>query len=438
VRATQTGDGLLGVAHTSTPIFVLRRNHDIFQHGTLAVARTAGRLGIPVYGVYENRLEPAGLSRYNRGRLSVSQVGQDDRLMEALTAVGKRLGPTVLIPVDDASAVFVGDNADALRGRFLFPEQPTDVYRRLSSKREMHDLCLELGIPTPASSFPQDEAQLRELAGDAGLPVVLKQIDGWLPSTDPSAPSVLIAGSPQELIEGYRRMESPEGPNVMLQEYIPGGSDTIWIFNGYFDGSSQCLVGFTGRKLRQRGPHTGPATLGECVTNEVVAEATHRLAGAVGYRGLIDIGFRYDRRDGQYKLLDVNPRLGSSFRLFVGDNGMDVVRALYLDMTGQAVPPSSTRNGRKWIVEPYDMVSALQLGREGSLRFSDWLRSFRGVREAAWLTRDDPLPFLAMALGMIPAGLPRLRAAPVGLKGRRNAHATGERLQESDSAEPVR
>ena len=438
MKATQRGDGLPRVTDTSTPVFVLRRNHDVFQHGTLAVARSAGRLGIPVYGVYENRLEPAGLSRYNRGRLSVSQVAQDDGLLEALTAVGKQLGPTVLIPVDDESAVFVGDNADALRGRFLFPEQPTDVYRRLSSKREMYELCLELGIPTPASRFPQDEAELRELTGGAGLPVVLKQIDGWLPSTDPSAPSVLIAGSQQELVEGYRRMESPGRPNVMLQEYIPGGSDTIWIFNGYFDESSRSLVGFTGRKLRQRGPHTGPATLGECVTNEAVAEATHRLAEAVGYQGIIDIGFRYDRRDGHYKLLDVNPRLGSSFRLFVGANGMDVVRALYLDMTGQTVPASSTQDGRKWIVEPYDMVSALQLGREGSLRFSDWLRSFRGVREAAWLTRDDPLPFLAMALGMIPAGLPRLRAVPVGVKGRRNSHGTGEGLHQPGPAERVR
>jgi D-aspartate ligase len=437
VRATQRANGALGAIDTSTPVFVLRRSYDILQHGTLAVARSAGRMGIPVYGVYENRMEPAGLSRYSRGRLTTAQVAQDDALLEALPAVSKRLGPTVLVPVDDASAVFVGDHADALREHFLFPEQPTDVYRRLSSKREMHDLCLDLGIPTPASSFPRDEGELQRLAVQAGLPLVLKQIDGWLPSTDPTAPSVLIAGSPQELLAGYRRMESLQRPNVMVQEYIPGGSDTIWIFNGYFDGDSRCLVGFTGRKLRQRGPHTGPATLGECVGNEEVAEATRRLAAEVGYRGIIDIGFRHDRRDGLYKLLDVNPRLGSSFRLFVGDNDMDVLRALYLDMTGQAVPPSSTQEGRRWMVEPYDLVSALQLGREGTLRFGDWVRSFRGVREGAWLTRDDPVPFLAMAVAMVPAVLPRLRNAPIWGSGPQ-AGETSDPLREPDPAAWVR
>jgi D-aspartate ligase len=45
----------------------------------------------------------------------------------------------------------------------------------------------------------------------------------------------------------------------------------------------------------------------------------------IGYSGIVDIGYRYDRRDGEYKLLDVNPRVGATFRLFVDSNGMDVV-----------------------------------------------------------------------------------------------------------------
>jgi D-aspartate ligase len=409
MMATAAGDGSISIADGSVPIFVLRSNDDIFQHGPLAVARSAGRLGIPVHGVCRSRWEPIGLSRFTRpGNARVGSDLPDDQKLEALLAVGSRLGPAVLIPVDDPSTVFVEDRATALRQHFLFPEQPANLSQRLSSKREMHDLCRDLGIPTPTCNFPQNEAELLALAAETEFPVVLKQSDGWLPSADPDAPSVLVAHDRQTLVDGYRRMESSERPNVILQEYIPGGSDSIWIFNGYFDGDSRCLAGFTGRKLRQRGPHTGPATLGECVANETVAETTRRLAGELGYRGIIDVGFRHDRRDGLYKLLDVNPRLGASFRMFVGENGLDVVRALYLDLTGQAVPASAASDGRKWVVEPYDLVSAVQLTREGSLRPGEWLRSFRGLREAAWLTRDDPLPFLAMGLRMMLVGLRRL------------------------------
>src|SRR3990172_3381338 len=103
------------------------------------------------------------------------------------------------------------------------------------------------------------------------------------------------------------------------------------MFNGYFDSSSRCLFGLTGRKLRQYPPYTGVTSLGVCERNETVTKLTLRLMTAIGYRGALDIGYRYDARDGRYKLLDANPRVGMTFRLFVDTEGLDVVRALYLD-----------------------------------------------------------------------------------------------------------
>jgi predicted ATP-grasp superfamily ATP-dependent carboligase len=137
--------------------------------------------------------------------------------------------------------------------------------------------------------------------------------------------------------------------------------------------------------------------LGVCEPNEAVAETTKRFMAAIGYRGALDIGYRYDARDGEYKLLDVNPRLGATFRLFVDPRtGMDVARALYLDLTGQAVPPAAQRNGRKWIVEPWDVRSSLRYAKDGRLTLRGWLRSLRGVEEAAWFAGDDLRPFVMM------------------------------------------
>jgi predicted ATP-grasp superfamily ATP-dependent carboligase len=117
---------------------------------------------------------------------------------------------------------------------------------------------------------------------------------------------------------------------------------------------------------------------------------------AVGYQGILDIGYRYDARDGKYKVLDVNPRIGSTFRLFVDAGGLDVARALYLDLTGQAVPPAMPVEGRKWIVEDQDIESSYRYWRDGKLGLGQWLASFRGVREGAWFARDDTRPFWLM------------------------------------------
>jgi predicted ATP-grasp superfamily ATP-dependent carboligase len=168
------------------------------------------------------------------------------------------------------------------------------------------------------------------------------------------------------------------------------------MFNGYFDADSDCLIGLTGQKLRQHPPYTGITTLGVCVTNDAVVQTTRRFLKRVGYRGIVDMGYRFDARDGQYKLLDVNPRIGATFRLFVDRNGMDVVRAMYLDLTGQCVPSIAPVDGRKWLVESLDIASGMRYFRDGRLSPMAWAQSFRGVAETAWFAPDDPAPFVLM------------------------------------------
>ncbi len=153
----------------------------------------------------------------------------------------------------------------------------------------------------------------------------------------------------------------------MLQEYIPGGDDSIWMFNGYFDEKSDCLFGVTGRKIRQSPIHTGVTSLGVCLRNPVVDEMTQGFMKSIGYKGILDIGYRYDARDGKYKVLDVNPRIGSTFRLFVGNNGLDVVRAQYLDLLVNRFLHSAVVEGRKWFVEDRDFVSSVRYRYEKSL-----------------------------------------------------------------------
>jgi predicted ATP-grasp superfamily ATP-dependent carboligase len=77
----------------------------------------------------------------------------------------------------------------------------------------------------------------------------------------------------------------------------------------------------------------------------------------------------------------------------VGANGLDVARAMYLDLTAQPVPQDNQVEGRKFIVEDRDMLSAHAAYRQGALRLRDWVRSLGGVKEGAWFALDDPLPF---------------------------------------------
>jgi predicted ATP-grasp superfamily ATP-dependent carboligase len=168
------------------------------------------------------------------------------------------------------------------------------------------------------------------------------------------------------------------------------------MFNGYFNENSDCLIGFTGKKIRQCPVYTGVTSLGICLTNPMVSDTTCKFMKGIGYRGVLDIGYKYDARDGSYKVLDVNPRIGATFRLFLADNGMDVARALYLDLTGQPVQAGRPIQGRKWLVEDLDTVSCFRYARDRKLGFWQWAASYRGIQETAYFASDDPMPLLPM------------------------------------------
>src|SRR6266513_893402 len=357
-----------------------------FHYGGLGIARSLGRLGVRVHGVDRDRRAPGFASRYCRGAhvWDCEQAPVADTLT-FLDDLGKRVGPAVLIPTTDAAAVLVAEHADELTPRFLFPRPSPRVVRALTDKREVFRLAQEHGVPTPAAVFPRSRDDVLQFLSRASFPVMLKAINPTRLERR-TGRRLLVTRTPEELLRHYGEWEEADAPNLMLQEYIPGGA----------------------------------TSLGVCADNPEVARITINFMWALRYQGVLDIGFRYDARDGGYKLLDPNPRIGATFRLFVDEQGMDVARFLYADLTRQPVWLAPPRAGRKWIVEDADLDSSLVRARVGRLSLRGWIGSLRGVEEGAWFARDDLRPLWRMArrfVGRVLQGVGRRLGAPRLLAG---------------------
>jgi len=251
-------------------------------------------------------------------------------------------------------------------------------------------------VPSPRSCVPGTHAQARAFAADAGYPVVGKLTRPW--QAGPGQRSTAIIGSAAELDDAWRACEAGLS-GLMLQEYIPAGPGSDWFFHGY-RGAGRCRLACTGVKDRSYPAHAGLTSFGRCVPNPALRDDVVDLLDQLDYRGIADLDLRRDRRDGLYKLLDFNPRLGAQFRLFTGPTGLDVVRAAYLDLTGQEVTGERPRSGRSFVVENYDPLSAMSYWRRGELGLRAWLASLRAADEAAWFARDDVRPFGLMCLRM--------------------------------------
>jgi len=386
------------VIDASVPVVVIFRG----GYGAVAIARTLGRWGVPMYLVAQEGVPtPVWSSRYwvARSRWDFSRSEEDSVafLLNLGEQITERHGERpLLLTLADWIAILIERSRDQLAEQFTFPQPEEPIIHTLLNKWGMHQLAHDHDIPTPTTVYPGTLEEADRFLESTGTPIVMKPADAYLPDL----PATKVVRSRQELLDELGPREDRRVPlNVVLQEFIPGEVDSVWMCNGYFGAGGLEPLIFTGTKLRQVSA-AGVASLAICIPNETVASQTRRFMEGVGYRGCVGIGYRYDRRDGLYKLLDVNARVSGVFRLFAGTNEIDVVRACYLDMTGQNVPPSALQPGRKWMLED-DLAAALSAIRGGQLTTGGWVRSLRGVQELHWLASDDPAPGLVWLRGRV-------------------------------------
>ena len=383
----------------SAPAVVLKFDPNVMHHGGLGAIRSLGRLGVPVYGVHEGLLAPAASSRYLAGRVFwQADPGDVQQVQAGLLKLAERIGrPAVLIPTDDVGAIFLAEHGDPLREAYLFSRPGAGLPRRVAGKYSMFQLCRELGVPAPKAILPSSVGEAQAFAGLAGFPVIAKLTSPWRPGQ--ALRSTTIVRTAQELQELWAACERA-GTEVMMQEYIPGGSGQDWFFHGYCDAASVCAPAFTGVKDRSYPAHAGLTSLGRWVPSADLHQQVTGMLARLFYTGITDLDLRFDTRDGQYKLLDFNPRLGAQFRLFEDTAGVDVVRAAYLDLTGQPVPCGQPVPGRRFLAENYDPLCAVGYWRSGELALKAWAGSLRGIDETAWFATDDLRPFGLMCLRM--------------------------------------
>ncbi|WP_208106971.1 ATP-grasp domain-containing protein [Streptomyces sp. GC420] len=382
---------------TGVPALLLRLDPNPFHHGTLGAVRSLGRAGIEVHAVVESPRSPVTRSRHlHRAHAAPLDRGLPS-VLRTLRRISDIIGrPAVLVPMDDLGAIAAARLAGQLTGRYLLPAQPPDLPERVADKAELAGICEGLGIPHPDTVVPGSAALAVAAARELGLPAVAKWSRPWLLPGGSGLRSTCLVRTPGEAGELYARTERA-GSSLLLQRRLPESPSGDWFFHGYARAAGGCAAGGAGRKERAWPHGAGLTAAGRRLPNPEIERAAARLVGALGYRGVFDLDFRLDPRTGRCHLLDFNPRPGAQFRLFTDSGGLDVVRALHLDLTGRPVTTSAAEPGRVFVVENYLLLSLLAAppGRRPERP--------AGI-EAAWFAGDDPGPFLAMAAASLGRG----------------------------------
>lgn len=379
---------------TSVPALLVKVGPYPVHHGALGAMRSLGRLGVPVYALTRRRFTPAVRSRYLTGRLDWPEDGDEPagdlvaRLLSAAEQIGR---PVVPIATDDEAAMLLAEHAGALSGAYLLPGVPPALPRRLNGKQGLHEVCTALGVDTPRTLFPTRPDELGAAGRELGYPLIAKNITADGKRTSRFVEGTILVRSETELRQRLSEHEDLTG--LLLQEYVPIEQGEDWFVHVYADADSEALVNIACRKVRSWPPGRGWTGYAVTEDNPAITATTATLAKAVGWRGIANLDFRYDRRDGRHKLLDFNPRMGAQFRSAQTEAGIDMVRALHLYLTGRPVPVAPPDTRRRMVIETNDAKARI-VYRWRRIPVPPVAR--RPDTTYAWWAADDPVPYAFM------------------------------------------
>jgi D-aspartate ligase len=388
-------------------------------HGSLAVARSLGRRGIPVWFVTNDH----PITKYSRYTTqSMTWPGPDDGCAAAWLvdlAARHQLDGWALYPGGDAEARLIAQRHHVLGRVFTLTTPPWATTRFACNKRLTHDHADSVGVDTPWSYFPNDRRGVAAL--DCHFPVILKP-------TIPAGRNRFTrakawrANDRATLLACYDEAAALVGRDaIMIQEYIPGGGETQFSYAAVWD-RGKPVASLVARRARQYPMDFGTtSTFVETIEHREVEAQAYRFLADLRYCGIAALAFKFDSRDGRTKLLGVNPRSWTWIALGAAA-GVDFPWIQWQLAMGEAIPRLRGQAGCAWTHASHDLIPAGRSILDGTLAMADYARSLFGPLTFAAFAADDPWPAVA-DLPVITGRLLTRRFGRTRIRRRRTATA---------------
>jgi len=355
------------------------------------VTRSLARAGVPTLALGHGD-DPVRHSRSCDRFVDVgSGAGVQDRWLEWMTQEG--LSGAVVLPCSDDALELIARHRGRLAELGYRPIEANDeVVLAMLDKERTYALAREVGVPAPRTLLvrPGDGAQ--EAVAKIPLPCAIKPRHSHLFQRHFGlATKAFIAADERELAGHLDRM-GELGLEMIVTEVIPGPDHAYHSYYTYMDAQGRPLLHFTKQKLRQYPVGFGLATYHMSVREEETREVGLRFFSGVGLRGVGNVEFKRDDRDGQLKLIECNHRFTAAHAL-VCRAGIDLALLAYSRAAGRPDPPvDSYRTGvRQW--HPVEDMRALRdYRRRGELTTRAWAASLAHPQHFPLFSWSDPWP----------------------------------------------
>lgn len=417
------------------------------ERSALAVVRSLGGRGVPVYVGADTVSSLAGVSRYCRGSFVYpSPWTHPHEYLASLLDYARRFHTGLIFPMTDIAVEILGEYLQGGGKEFTVPIPSLGDYQGLSNKFHLMAWSQQAEIPIPATLFIQGRQYLEaEIDKIQRWPVVVKPgrsviKDGVLWKKT----AVAVASNREALRQLYRERWYLKWPSLIQEQVIGFGEG---VFGLFVDGKPTAL--FAHRRLREKPPSGGVSVLRESIPlPPTMTDYASRIMQSATWQGVAMVEFKVASDTGVPYLMEVNGRFWGSLQLAI-DAGVDFPWLLYqLVLTGQypneIVPYQVGVKSRwwlgdvdHWLIRLKKSDSALNLPPGTPSKWKTLISLVRShdpnTRSEVYQT-NDPEPwqfelkiYLRSMLGEFVQGLYR-RLAPVSMAVRSVWWDVGTRL----------
>ncbi len=359
-------------------------------HVSVAVARSLGRHGIPVWLLANHPLPK--FSRYIQRRFDWPGADHPDGVASIVDlAKQHNLAGWVLIAAGDQDMRMIAQNHALLSEYFRVATPDWDTIQWVYDKRLTYERAASLGIDFPRSFQPHSRDGAAEI--DCRFPVILKP--AFRKGSDEfTQAKAWKAETRESFLALYQKAAALVGNDaVIVQEWIPGTGTSQFSYAGLMQ-RGEPVASLVARRTRQYPIDFGrSSTFVETIDRDEVEQIACRFLKSINYTGVVEVEFKQDRRDGSYKLLDVNGR----FWTWCGIGaraGVDFPYLAWRQAVGEHVPFGRAQPGIGWMHTFRDVMAVYEEVTSGALSLRDYMASLRKPMSFASLSFDDPLPAL--------------------------------------------
>lgn len=293
----------------------------------------------------------------------------------------------VLIPCGDVYANLLSQCGDDLRPWFAYHALDMKLTRELTIKSSFYKICEHYNLPHPATvSLTREQVQqkaYRALPFD--YPVAMKPANSveWLSIDFEGRKKAYIFNTPEELDTIIQRAYAAGYTSQMvIQDFIPGDDSRMRVLNAYVDRNHHVRMMMLGHPLLE---DPTPVAVGNYAIiepdyNESICRRVADFLQTIGYEGMANFDMKYDERDGEYKLFEINLRQGRS-SYFVTLNGQNLARYFVDDLVHNTEfdgEPTIAKGDKLWLQVPKNFVEQYVLDE------SEKQRALTMLHEGNW------------------------------------------------------